>query len=678
MKKSVTAATLMGVTLQATYSLDSAWQGNQRAAVGGEGGGRNGSSDEKLYAALPDFTAQETALAASSAPIDLLSSAYQSSLYGEMDIGHSTTSGSMQKRGPSTNYIFATSESGNGQLWQWSTSSSLVGLAAGDAICQAEATVAGLPNPDTYVAWLSDDTHDAWCRAHGLSGKKSTNCGEPTLPDTAGPWVKLNGYPFGGEIGEIFNHGLVYSPVEFDPVGYGAGVMPALPRDAWTGTNASGAAWGGGGVRDCFGWDKGTPAEYGLMGNLDATSSYWTANYSTTCDVANRLICLAAGDHEPLPAPVADNYVFATDAQGPGVFDGWADAGGESGLSAADNICQAEASASGLANPERYVAWLSDSGNDAYCRANGRGGTIAGNCGLPFLPGVAGPWNRLDNIPFGGTLTEMIYSNLIYSPIRLDINHAASHPRDAWTGTDASGAFTGLNCVNWNETEATATQGHLDSASVAWTAASASGCDLDHRLICLSAGAHYSPPAPYTESARLGFVTSVEGTGELGYWSDSGGAPGIEGADRICQTLAQQAGLWRSDAYRAWISDSNTDAIDRFVNDSPLYRTDGVLFAHSFADLAAGLLLTSLSVDEFGVAMDDRKAWTGTLGDGTSSDYNCSDWQPPAGGGPVYGTQGQSWRIDYPWTDEGQSDCVESAHLYCFSDKDELQLLGFE
>lgn len=69
-------------------------------------------------------------------------------------------------------------------------------MAAGDAVCQARATEAGLVNADKFVAWLSDADDDAWCRLHGLTGQVSTNCGQQSLPQAAGPWVRTDGLPF--------------------------------------------------------------------------------------------------------------------------------------------------------------------------------------------------------------------------------------------------------------------------------------------------------------------------------------------------------------------------------------------------------------------------------------------------------------------------------------------------
>jgi hypothetical protein len=65
------------------------------------------------------------------------------------------------------------------------------GLEAADAICQSRAEAGGLNG--TFRAWLSDDDDDAYCRIHGLSGKKAENCGQGSLPDFAGNWVRTDG-----------------------------------------------------------------------------------------------------------------------------------------------------------------------------------------------------------------------------------------------------------------------------------------------------------------------------------------------------------------------------------------------------------------------------------------------------------------------------------------------------
>src|SRR5690606_18797239 len=85
---------------------------------------------------------------------------------------------------------FVTNSTGTGNLSTWALAGGNTGVAAADAVCNAEAAAAGLPG--TYVAWMSDATDDAYCRVHQLTGKKAANCGLGALPATAGPWVRTD------------------------------------------------------------------------------------------------------------------------------------------------------------------------------------------------------------------------------------------------------------------------------------------------------------------------------------------------------------------------------------------------------------------------------------------------------------------------------------------------------
>jgi hypothetical protein len=79
----------------------------------------------------------------------------------------------------------------------------------------------------------------------------------------------------------------------------------------------------------------------------------------------------------------AQKVAFMTSVTGPGDLSSWPDAlaVGAVGVDAGDAVCQARALAAGLANPQDFVAWLSDNNVDAYCRIHGFAGTIVANCG---------------------------------------------------------------------------------------------------------------------------------------------------------------------------------------------------------------------------------------------------------------------------------------------------------
>ena len=76
------------------------------------------------------------------------------------------------------------------------------------------------------------------------------------------------------------------------------------------------------------------------------------------------LIAFAPVDSE------AQRIAFVTSAMGNGNLSTWPDAvtAGASGIDAGDAICRKRAELAGLANPQNFVAWLSDANSDAYCR----------------------------------------------------------------------------------------------------------------------------------------------------------------------------------------------------------------------------------------------------------------------------------------------------------------------
>lgn len=81
---------------------------------------------------------------------------------------------------------------------------------------------------------------------------------------------------------------------------------------------------------------------------------------------------------------------------------------------------------------------------------------------------------------------------------------------------------------------------------------------------------------------KLVFVTSTTYAGDLK--SAGEGATGFEGADKLCNLRAQNAGL--PGMYKAWLSGDFFDAKDRVTNTQiPYVLTTGVTVANDFGDL---------------------------------------------------------------------------------------------
>lgn len=89
--------------------------------------------------------------------------------------------------------IFVTSTLGSGNLSSWPDAHGLTGLQAADEICRTAAARGHLDGAADYIAYLSSDTHDAYCRIHGLTGKRANQCGQPWLPVGGGPWYRIDG-----------------------------------------------------------------------------------------------------------------------------------------------------------------------------------------------------------------------------------------------------------------------------------------------------------------------------------------------------------------------------------------------------------------------------------------------------------------------------------------------------
>jgi hypothetical protein len=129
-------------------------------------------------------------------------------------------------------------------------------------------------------------------------------------------------------------------------------------------------------------------------------------------------------------------------------------------------------------------------------------------------------------------------------------------------------------------------------------------------------------------------------------------------ADAICMERAAAAGL--SGTFRAWLSDDDTDAIDRLGSARGWVRLDRLPFADEVAELAAGQVFYPPRVDEFGRARDTA-VQTATHPDGTGDGQNCSNWSTSTGAlsmGASFGTTGG-------WTQDVVSSCGGPRAFYC-------------
>jgi hypothetical protein len=308
---------------------------------------------------------------------------------------------------------------------------------------------------------MSDSTSDAYCRVHGLSGKKANNCGLGALPIAAGPWVRPDGKPFAPAIDRLLAPtNATYYPASMNE----SGIEVAVSDRVYTGTDDTGVYTTG-----CTNWT--TTAGNGAMGEVNGGGTSWTdLGTDPFCTSTGHLRCLEAASGPPLPSrhPVAKK-AFLTSVSGTGNLSTWTDANGLTGIAAADAICQARARYAGYANSQNFKAWMS-SGTAVTSR-------ILTN----------GPWARPDGVVVGTSEADMNDGRLA-APLYLMENHSYaagnSEIGNVWTGTSTFGSATFVYCSVWASTINTGTIGRHDLLDGRWSSATSIACSSVARLYC--------------------------------------------------------------------------------------------------------------------------------------------------------------------------------------------------
>jgi hypothetical protein len=370
---------------------------------------------------------------------------------------------------------------------------------------------------------------------------------------------------------------------------------------------------------------------------------------------------------------------FVTSVNGTADLGSWPEAGSAVGAAAGDAICRTLAADAALDNAGTFIAWLSTSTDDAYCRLHGFSGKKSANCGQAQLPVDAGPWVRTDGLPFGESIDRLLLpESVVYYPLAADED---GNPVQSglFTATAANGALSPhpITCGDWTA----ASMDHLTVGSTArgsngWTNTGSSQCDFTRRLICLEPG---SGPAltPPDEAGAVAFLTSVFGSGDMGSWPDAGGHSGLAAADAICQARAAAGNLANPSTFKAWLSDSTIDAKDRFVFDRPRVRPDGVRVGTSLTDMLDGSLDSSINVTELGTYRGNDAVWTATQSNGLFAGDSCSDWTSANVAEAV--RTGSSYAANSAWTLIFTSTCNTAIRLYCIEDSPEpIFVDGFE
>jgi hypothetical protein len=357
---------------------------------------------------------------------------------------------------PKPNVVFVTSKTGNANFFlTWPEARGMTGIRAGDAICQSLAETKGLEG--NFKAWLSDENDDAFCRIHGLSGKKSTKCNNQ-LVQAAGPWVRMDGIPF-AKI-DSNNEIVVLSPARFDEnkveirdLVDGSDPEAQSIMHYFTGTKSSGEAAFNSGQR-CNDWEATTTNLSAVVGHVESTGNRWTnVNRTVACGGNYRLLCFQTGPGDALPKHAVGKIVFVTSVVGNANLGDWKESGGKTGPDAGDEICKSLAHQAQLklnGGADSFKAWLLDSSEKVKEAER--------------FSALRGPWKRLDGIQVTGeNINDLIDGSLLTS-IEVNENGSYVKQRDVWTGINWKGEEAG-NCSDWKVTSGTGVYGFADVAT---------------------------------------------------------------------------------------------------------------------------------------------------------------------------------------------------------------------
>jgi len=143
-------------------------------------------------------------------------------------------------------------------------------------------------------------------------------------------------------------------------------------------------------------------------------------------------------------------------------------------------------------------------------------------------------------------------------------------------------------------------------------------------------------------------------------------------ADAKCANMAVQVGFPEPLKFRAWLSDSTTDAALHIkFGRGRIVLVNGLVVADSWLALITGEIQTPIEVTEKGETYHGG-VWTGTRPDGTGvpGASHCEDWTTTSFN--KVGYYGYSDRATPEWTQSAEFDnpypCLGDFALYCFEE----------
>jgi hypothetical protein len=304
---------------------------------------------------------------------------------------------------------------------------------AADALCQARAAAAGLPQPSQYVAWVSSSTSSAQTRL-----------------GSARAWVRIDGKPFADAVADLSASKTLYPPHdEF-------GTAPSGSFPVFTGINYDGTLGSG----TCNNWTAAGTVN-ATTGRTGAGGFSWTIGGTHLCSNPARLYCLGTARTAPLNfTPAAGRRAFVTSVWTPP----------SQGLANADSICQLWATVGEL--PGTYKALLATPGASAASRFSAAGAT----------------WVRTDGVRLFATASGLAAGAAMEAPLNVTYEGVPVTPmasNGVWVGAPdfATAGSDATTCTNWSTTAASAGTGRANHTveGLGFTLP----CDNPARLFCL-------------------------------------------------------------------------------------------------------------------------------------------------------------------------------------------------
>jgi len=169
---------------------------------------------------------------------------------------------------------------------------------------------------------------------------------------------------------------------------------------------------------------------------------------------------------------------------------------------------------------------------------------------------------------------------------------------------------------------------------------------------------------------------------------DGANLGGLDGADALCQRLAEAAGS-TGQTWRAYLSTATVNARDR-IGSGPWHNAKGVLIAANLDDLhdpAKNMISKETGLTEAGNPVNGRgdkpnthDILTGTNADGTANANTCGDWTLNGEGVAMVGhhdrtglddsAAAKSWNASHPSRGCGQEALAGTGGaglIYCFA-----------